>query len=330
MNLVHPKKYLFPRILENLMITTVIITIALPEGLPMAVALTLAFSLKKLMDKNNLVRKMHSCETMGGANYILTDKTGTLTTNELSVVEILNLEKNEINIINISAEDNKDENKIYIEQENTIKEKPEKYFKNKTYWDLLRNAISLNVDGHINNENIYETGESKNKTDNALIKFLYRVNSPLSEVYDKLKKDTVKQIPFDSNKKRMTTYIKNNEKYFLFTKGGSENIKNFCSHYIDSKTGLKEKLNNDIIQKFDKQIENCNNNMLRTIYICYKEITKEDFDNINTDSNNENIDTNNLILLAVFLHPRYNKKRSQGSSFKMSRSFNKCNYGHRR
>ena len=110
----------------------------------------------------------------------------------------------------------------------------------------------------------------------------------------------MKQIPFDSNKKRMTTYIKNNEKYFLFTKGGSENIKNFCSHYIDSKTGLKEKLNNDIIQKFDKQIENCNNNMLRTIYICYKEITKEDFDNINTDSNNENIDTNNLILLAVF------------------------------
>ena len=300
MNLVHPKTYLFPRFLENFMITTVIITIALPEGLPMAVALTLAFSLKKLMDKNNLVRKMHSCETMGGANYILTDKTGTLTTNELSVVEILNLEKNEINIINISAEDNKDENKIYIEQENTVKEKPEKYFKNKTYWNLLRNAISLNVDGHINNENIYETGESKNKTDNALIKFLYRVNSPLSEIYDKLKKDTVKQIPFDSNKKRMTTYIKNNEKYFLFTKGGSENIKNFCSHYIDSKTGLKEKLNNDIIQKFDKQIENCNNNMLRTIYICYKEITKEDFDNINTDSNNENIDTNNLILLAVF------------------------------
>ena len=60
MDLVHPKTYLFPRMLENFMITTVIITIALPEGLPMAVALTLAFSLKKLMDKNNLVRKMHS------------------------------------------------------------------------------------------------------------------------------------------------------------------------------------------------------------------------------------------------------------------------------
>ena len=85
----HPKVYLFPKILENIMITTVIITIALPEGLPMAVALTLAFSIKKLMDQNNLVRKMHSCETMGGADYILTDKTGTLTTNELNVVKIV-------------------------------------------------------------------------------------------------------------------------------------------------------------------------------------------------------------------------------------------------
>ena len=91
----HPKTYLFPRFLENIMITTVIITIALPEGLPMAVALTLAFSIKKLMDQNNLVRKMHSCETMGGADYILTDKTGTLTTNELNVVKII-IHKREI------------------------------------------------------------------------------------------------------------------------------------------------------------------------------------------------------------------------------------------
>ena len=146
MNLVHPKTYLFPRILENFMITTVIITIALPEGLPMAVALTLAFSLKKLMDKNNLVRKMHSCETMGGANYILTDKTGTLTTNELSVVKILNCEQDiDLNDDNIKNEDDK----IFIEKRQ-IRENADKYFKNEIYWNLLRNALSFNVDGHIN------------------------------------------------------------------------------------------------------------------------------------------------------------------------------------
>ena len=62
----HPNKYVFSRMVDNFLIAIVIITIALPEGLPMAVALTLAFSVKKLMDKKNLVRKMNSCETMGG------------------------------------------------------------------------------------------------------------------------------------------------------------------------------------------------------------------------------------------------------------------------
>jgi magnesium-transporting ATPase (P-type) len=249
MNLVHPKTYLFPRILENFMITTVIITIALPEGLPMAVALTLAFSLKKLMDKNNLVRKMHSCETMGGANYILTDKTGTLTTNELSVVKILNIEQS-IDITDDNLNQNK--YKIYIDKKD-IRENAKKYFKNEKYWNLLRKALSLNVDAHINflNEpNIngdLEQCDSKNKTDHALIEFLYRVKSPISETEKKIV--SKKQIPFDSNKKRMTTYVQEkNDIYRLYTKGGSENIKNFCKYYINSQTGEKEKLTQEILE----------------------------------------------------------------------------------
>ena len=298
MNLVHPKTYLFPRILENFMITTVIITIALPEGLPMAVALTLAFSLKKLMDQNNLVRKMHSCETMGGADYILTDKTGTLTTNELSVVKILNIEQD----IDIKDESNNNTNEqIYIEK-SQIREKADKYFKNKEYWNLLRNALSLNVDGHINilNEpNIngdLEECESKNKTDHALIDFLYRVKSPISEIEKKI--ENKRQIPFDSNKKRMTTFVKENENsYRLYTKGGSENIGNFCKYYINSQTGKKELLTEEILNNLEKKIEKCNNNMLRTLYICYKDITKEEYENQNLY---DDLDKTDLILLAVF------------------------------
>ncbi len=202
----HPKVYLFPRILENIMITTVIITIALPEGLPMAVALTLAFSIKKLMDQNNLVRKMHSCETMGGADYILTDKTGTLTTNELNVVKIVT-QKEEI-----SLEDEKLEEGVCIATK--IREEHQKYFENETYWNLLRTALSVNVDCIINyftkpdvNGDLEEC-ESKNKTDKALINFLYRVKSPVSEILDKYTKEDKKQSPFDSYKKRMTTFIK--------------------------------------------------------------------------------------------------------------------------
>ena len=298
MNLVHPKTYLFPRILENFMITTVIITIALPEGLPMAVALTLAFSLKKLMDQNNLVRKMHSCETMGGADYILTDKTGTLTTNELSVVKILNIEQD----IDIKDESNNNTNEqIYIEK-SQIREKADKYFKNKEYWNLLRNALSLNVDGHINilNEpNIngdLEECESKNKTDHALIDFLYRVKSPISEIEKKI--ENKRQIPFDSNKKRMTTFVKENDNsYRLYTKGGSENIGNFCKYYINSQTGKKELLTEEILINLEKKIEKCNNNMLRTLYICYKDITKEEYENQNLY---DDLDKTDLILLAVF------------------------------
>ena len=298
MNLVHPKTYLFPRILENFMITTVIITIALPEGLPMAVALTLAFSLKKLMDKNNLVRKMHSCETMGGANYILTDKTGTLTTNELSVVKILNCEQDiDLNDDNIKNEDDK----IFIEKRQ-IRENADKYFKNEIYWNLLRNALSFNVDGHINilNEpNVngdLEECESKNKTDHALINFLYRFKSPISEINKKMMNK--KQIPFDSNKKRMTTFVKEDEdSYRLYTKGGAENINNFCKYYINSQTGKKEILTQEIINDLESKIEKCNNNMLRTLYICYKDITKEEYENSNIY---DHLDNTNLILLAIF------------------------------
>ena len=294
MDKIHPKTYLFPRILENIMITTVIITIALPEGLPMAVALTLAFSIKKLMDQNNLVRKMHSCETMGGADYILTDKTGTLTTNELNVVKIVT-QKGEI-----ALEDEKLEEGVCIADK--IREEHYKYFENDTFWNLLRTALSVNVDCHINfldkpdiNGDMEEC-ESKNKTDKALINFLYRVKSPVSEILDKYEKEDKKQIPFDSYKKRMTTFIKEEDgSYKLFTKGGAENIKKFCKYYIDPDTGIKNELTEEDIKALTDHIENCNNDMLRTLYICYKEITEDEFNEAN-----ENIDTNNLVLLAIF------------------------------
>jgi magnesium-transporting ATPase (P-type) len=65
-----------------------IIVVAIPEGLPLAVTLTLQFSITKMIEDQNLVRRMESCETMGGANYICTDKTGTLTMNEMNIVRI--------------------------------------------------------------------------------------------------------------------------------------------------------------------------------------------------------------------------------------------------
>ncbi len=70
-----------------------VIVVAIPEGLPLSVTLSLAFSVKKMLQDNNLVRKMQACETMGGANNICSDKTGTLTMNQMTMTQIWNAEK---------------------------------------------------------------------------------------------------------------------------------------------------------------------------------------------------------------------------------------------
>ncbi|OQA84431.1 MAG: Calcium-transporting ATPase [Lentisphaerae bacterium ADurb.Bin242] len=73
--------------LNTVMIAVTIIVVAVPEGLPMSVTLSLALSMKRMLSTNNLVRKMHACETMGAATVICTDKTGTLTQNQMKVAE---------------------------------------------------------------------------------------------------------------------------------------------------------------------------------------------------------------------------------------------------
>ncbi len=75
-------------VLQSLMIAVTLIVVAVPEGLPMAVTLSLAYSMRRMLKSNNLVRKMHACETMGATTVICTDKTGTLTQNQMRVAEI--------------------------------------------------------------------------------------------------------------------------------------------------------------------------------------------------------------------------------------------------
>lgn len=74
-------------VLNTIMIAVTLIVVAVPEGLPMSVTLSLAFSMRKLMKENTLPRTMHSCETMGATSVICTDKTGTLTQNQMQVAD---------------------------------------------------------------------------------------------------------------------------------------------------------------------------------------------------------------------------------------------------
>ena len=72
-------------ILQTVMIAVALLAVSIPEGLPMAVTLSLAYSMRRMLKTSNLVRKMHACETMGAATVICTDKTGTLTMNRMQV-----------------------------------------------------------------------------------------------------------------------------------------------------------------------------------------------------------------------------------------------------
>jgi len=74
--------------LQSIMLAVTLIVVAVPEGLPMAVTLSLAYSMRRMLQTNNLVRRMHACETMGAATVICTDKTGTLTQNQMQVAEV--------------------------------------------------------------------------------------------------------------------------------------------------------------------------------------------------------------------------------------------------
>ena len=77
--------YYIEHILNNFMIAVTLVVVSVPEGLPMSVTLSLALSMNRMLKANNLVRKMHACETMGATTVICTDKTGTLTQNQMRV-----------------------------------------------------------------------------------------------------------------------------------------------------------------------------------------------------------------------------------------------------
>ena len=315
-NLINPETLIPKKILDIIILCVSIIVVAIPEGLPLAVTLSLAFSIKKMMDQNNLVRKMHACETMGGANYICTDKTGTLTKNEMNVYQILTGSTNKkyelkqnLEIGNVGSLNKGNINKDDVFQ---IREDYNNIFENDNYWEILKVAIALNVEGTIrtldrpNINGDTEICETKNKTDKAFIDFLYRFKSPISEVRNKYLStpENFRQFPFDSKRKRMTTFIKNEsfpKGYRLFSKGGAENSTKYCKYYLDPITGKIEQLKDENLTYIKGIIDEFNKDKLRSLYICYKDITESEFNNCEQlDSDGKLIDQKDMIFIGVF------------------------------
>ena len=197
-------------------------------------------------------------------------------------------------------------------EQKPIRENHEQYFKNEQFWEILKVAIALNVDCSITKYDYRDLNgdtekcETKNKTDKAFIDFLYRFKSPISIEKEKYLKSqsSYKQFPFDSKRKRMTTFVCHEDfpsNYRLFSKGGGENAAVFCKSYLDPDNGSIKPMDEKSVERIKESIERFNKAKLRSLYIAYKDITKDEYENCEKVNNEGKlIDQYGLVFLGVF------------------------------
>ncbi|KAJ6238711.1 calcium-transporting atpase [Anaeramoeba flamelloides] len=237
-------------ITDAIIIGITIVVVAVPEGLPLAVTISLAYSMKKMMQDNNLVRKLESCETMGNVTTICSDKTGTLTKNEMNVVEGF--------FFGTKYDTQPDINNL-----------------NDIYSEILIKNISLNSKAYLH----YDESKQKNKiigsqTEGALLLLLKdKWNQDFESIRNKHENENsiVKLISFSSKRKRMSTIIKeDNENYLVFCNGASEIIIDMCSRFIND--DQEEILDGQRKEDFLKGIHAMASNGLRTLCLAYRRV----------------------------------------------------------
>ncbi|XWS56814.1 hypothetical protein CRYUN_Cryun09bG0118100 [Craigia yunnanensis] len=254
-------------------IAVTIIVVAVPEGLPLAVTLSLAFAMKKLMSDKALVRHLSACETMGSATSICTDKTGTLTTNHMVINKIWICGRT------IKIEGNKSE-------------------------DVLRSSIAGGAFNILLQSIFQNTGaevvkgkDGKNKvlgspTETAILEFGLLLGGDFK--IDRKESEILKVEPFNSVKKKMSVLVSlsNDGGHRAFCKGASEIILKSCGKIINV-DGKAEPLSEEQKKCITDVINGFACEALRTLCLAFKDVK----DTSNVDSNS--IPEDNYTLIAV-------------------------------
>ncbi|XP_061470213.1 plasma membrane calcium-transporting ATPase 3 isoform X7 [Rhineura floridana] len=229
-----------------------VLVVAVPEGLPLAVTISLAYSVKKMMKDNNLVRHLDACETMGNATAICSDKTGTLTTNRMTVVQ------------------------SYM-GDTHYKETPDPSNLTPKTLDLLVHAIAIN--------SAYTTKilppekegglprQVGNKTECALLGFVLDLRRDYQPVREQIPEEKLYKVyTFNSVRKSMSTVTcMPDGGYRLFSKGASEIVLKKCTNILNSNGELRSFRPRDRDEMVKKVIEPMACDGLRTICIAYRD-----------------------------------------------------------
>ncbi|XP_078270138.1 plasma membrane calcium-transporting ATPase 2 isoform X5 [Rhinoraja longicauda] len=242
-----------------------VLVVAVPEGLPLAVTISLAYSVKKMMKDNNLVRHLDACETMGNATAICSDKTGTLTTNRMTVVQ------------------------AYI-GDTLYKEVPDPDALPSKSLDVLVNAISLNSAYTSKilppDKGVGLPRQVGNKTECGLLGFILDLKRDYQAIRDLTPEEKLYKVyTFNSERKSMSTVIRMQDGSFrMYSKGASEIVLKKCSNVLNSAGELRSFRPRDRDEMAKKVIEPMACEGLRTICIAFRDFPgspEPDWDNEN-------------------------------------------------
>ncbi|XP_051271174.1 plasma membrane calcium-transporting ATPase 2 isoform X2 [Dicentrarchus labrax] len=243
-----------------------VLVVAVPEGLPLAVTISLAYSVKKMMKDNNLVRHLDACETMGNATAICSDKTGTLTTNRMTAVQ------------------------CYIGDVH-YKEIPDPGALPPKSLDLLVNSISIN--------SAYTTkilppdkegGLPKqvgNKTECGLLGLVLDLKRDYQPIRNQIPEEKLYKVyTFNSVRKSMSTVVKLSDGSFrMYSKGASEIVLKKCSYILNEVGEPRVFRPRDKDEMVKKVIEPMASNGLRTICVAYRDFSGDPEPNWEDENN---------------------------------------------